>query len=133
MRLKNKDLINVFVMSSAVSIITLIYIGFAYNKKCSLPNIHYELFPIFIPLLYGIFGIINFFVIQQVGSMYSFTVGAMLGLMLSIIGRFVLNLPVLIFNFTKHNEYKVHVYAMVLYASIFQLIVTPLTNYLVDM
>ncbi len=51
-------------------------------------TIPYELFPIFIPLLYGIFGLINYYIISKYGNNYSIIVGMALGILLSIIGRF---------------------------------------------
>ena len=132
MTLNTKNLVTSFVVSGFVSIITLGYVGMAYIKTKCPANVHYELFPVFIPLLYGIFGIINYYVMKQIGFQFSFLVGAAFGLLLSLIGRFVLNLPQLIFGFTKHTEYKVHLIAMILYALIFQFIITPLTKYIVE-
>ena len=53
------------------------------------------------------------------------------GLLLSIIGRFSLNLPIKLFNFTKNTAYQVHIYAIILYAIIFRGIITPLINYFI--
>ena len=50
------------------------------------------------------------------------------GILLSIIGRFGLDLPIKLFNFTKKTSYKVHIYAIILYAIIFRFIITPLIN-----
>jgi hypothetical protein len=124
-------IVSIFIVSSFVSIITLAYVGQAYKKSNYPSDVPYGLFIFAIPLLYGIFGIINYGVIQQYGIAYSFVVGALFGLMLSLVGRFVLNLPTRIFNFTKATEYKVHPFAMLLYAGIFQFILTPLTQYVV--
>jgi hypothetical protein len=130
--MKIKKGLTVFIISSFVSLITLGYLGFAYiGKKCPL-NVPYDLFLFFIPLLYGIGGLINYKVIENVGLRYSFVVGGLFGLLLSLVGRFKLHLPTLIFNFTKKTEYMVHIYAVILYAIIFQLIITPLTIYIVN-
>ena len=125
-----KTNLNVFFISSFISIITLGYIGIAYNKKNRPSTIPYELFPIFIPLLYGIFGVINYHIISNYGNNYSIIVGMIFGILLSTIGRFVLDLPTNLFNFTKNTSYKVHIYAMIMYAVIFRLLVTPLTSYI---
>mgnify|MGYP003969578877 FL=1 len=125
-----KKTINIFLISSFISIITLGYIGIAYNKKNRPSNIPYELFPIFIPLLYGIFGVINYYIISKYGNNYSIIVGMVFGILLSIIGRFGLDLPIKLFNFTKKTSYKVHIYAIIMYAIIFRSLVTPLTNYI---
>lgn len=126
-----KKISTVFIVASFVSILTLTYIGMAYRRSGRPADVPYELFPIFIPLIYGLFGVINYYVITNYGNRYSFLVGMAFGLVLSTIGRFYLNLPVTIFGFTKGNEYTVHIYAIFLYALIFQFVVTPLTNYIV--
>ena len=128
---KLKNYVNVFFLSTAFSIITLTYLGYAYNSKCKINIPYYNLTPILVPLLYGIFGIINYYFITNYGSQYSFVIGALLGLLLSIIGRFYLHLPTSIFDFTLKTEYKVHIYALLMYAIIFQYIITPATIYLV--
>lgn len=133
-RLMVKDFrkrLNIFIIASSVSIITLGYLGSAYGLSKCPSNIGYMWFPVLIPLIYGIFGLINEYIIDTMGINYSFVVGATFGLLLSLVGRFILNLPVLLFNFTKSTEYKVHIYAMIMYAAIFQFIITPLTQYIV--
>jgi len=130
MRLDIKKSVNIFIISSFVSLITIGYIGQAFVSQGCPFNVPYELFPIFIPMLYGIFGLVNYYVTENFGSKYSFLVGMIFGLLLSFIGRFGLNLPQLIFGFTKKTEYKVHIYAMVLYAIIFHFLITPLTLYI---
>jgi hypothetical protein len=127
-----KKSLTIFSVSSFVSFITLGYLGFAFvDKKCP-PGVPYKLFILIIPLLYGIGGIINYQVVEKMGMRYSFIVGAIFGLLLSLVGRFKLHLPTLIFNYTKKTEYMVHMYAAFLYAIIFQLIITPLTTYIVN-
>ena len=126
-----KKTINIFLISSFISIITLGYIGIAYNKKNRPSNIPYELFPIFIPLLYGIFGLINYYIITKYENNYSLIVGMVFGILLSIIGRFGVDLPIKMFNFTKNTSYKVHIYAVIIYAIIFRWIITPLINYII--
>ena len=129
--MKLKTNINIFLISSFISIITLGYIGIAYNNKNRPSTIPYELFPILIPVLYGIFGLINYYIITNYGNNYSIIVGMVFGILLSIIGRFGLNLPIKLFNFTKKTSYKVHIYAIIMYAIIFRSLVTPLTNYVI--
>jgi hypothetical protein len=125
-----KQNLNVFIISGFISLITIGYVGFAHLKNNCPLNIHYELFPIFIPLLYGIFGLINYYIIRNYGNNYSIVVGVLFGILLSSIGRFGLDLPIKLFNFTKNTSYKVHIYAIILYAIIFRLIITPLVNYI---
>jgi hypothetical protein len=131
MGLNLKKTTTIFIISSFVSIITIGYLGLAYNKQNRPSNIPYELFPVFIPILYGIFGLVNYYAIIKYGTNCSFFVGMLFGLILSLIGRFGLNLPKLLFNFTETTQYKVHIYAIFIYASIFQFIITPLTNYII--
>lgn len=126
-----KKSLNVFFISSSISIITLGYIGIAYNNKHRPPSIPYELFPIFISLLYGIFGVINYHIISNYGNNYSIIVGMGFGILLSVIGRFGLDLPIKLFGFTKNTSYQVHIYAAIMYAVIFRSLVTPLTNYII--
>lgn len=126
-----KKYITVFFISSFISIITLGYIEIAYNKKNRPSSVPYELFPIFIPLLYGIFGVINYYIISNYGNNYSIVVGIVFGILLSIIGRFGLDLPTRLFNFTKNTSYKVHIYAIIIYAIIFRSLITPLTNHII--
>ena len=116
-----------FIISSFVSLITIGYIGKAFlSKKCP-QSVPYEIFLI-IPLLYGIFGVINY----HFELKYSIVIGMLFGLLLSLVGRFKLNLPQLIFDFTKETEYQVHIIAIILYGGIFRFIITPLTGYIVD-
>lgn len=103
--MKIKQILNVFLISSFISIITLVYIGLAYNNKNRPSTIPYELFPIFIPLLYGIFGVINYYIISNYGNNYSIIVGMVFGILLSIIGRFCLDLPIKLFDFTNNTSY----------------------------
>jgi hypothetical protein len=126
-----KKNLSVFFISSFISIITLGYVGIAYKNNNRPSTIPYELFPIFIPLLYGIFGLINYYIITNYGNNYSIIVGMALGILLSIIGRFGLDLPIKLFNFTKNTSYQVHIYATIMYAMIFRLLVTPLINYII--
>jgi hypothetical protein len=125
--MNTKKILNIFIVSSFVAMVTMIYIGNAFKNSGRPSHVPYELFPIFIPVLYGIFGLVN----NYVGEKYSFLVGASMGLLLSLIGRFILNLPIKIFKFTKDTASMVHLYAMLLYGLIFQFIVTPLVNYIV--
>jgi hypothetical protein len=115
--------IHSFIIGSSVPvfIITYTYLIYSYisnNKPKSIP-ITKILF--MIPIIYGLAGIINYHYIK-----YSYIVGALFGLILSIFGRYIYNLPVLIFNLKKNNEYKVHIIAIILYSLIFQFILSPI-------
>jgi hypothetical protein len=118
---KNK---RAFIISAFVSVITIGYIWINFVKHQRPKEVDMILLGTILPILYGLVGIMNY----RVPAKYSFLVGAAFGLFLSIIGRFALNLPTLIFGFTQQTEYKVHLHAAILYAAIFQFIVTPLQH-----
>ena len=109
----------------------MIYVGHAFNTRGRPNNIPYELFPIFIPFIYGLFGILNYIAISQYGDNMSLVVGGIFGILLSFIGRFYLDLPQKMFNFTSNNEHMVHLYAFFLYAIVFRGIMTPILNYVI--
>ena len=113
------NIIKIFITSSLISLITLSYLNLAFIKNNYPQNINYKLFPIIIPLLYGIFGVINHHIISKYGNNSSIFVGILFGLLLSIIGRFGLNLPIKLFNFNKSTQYRVHIYAIIIYSIIF--------------
>ena len=125
-----KKYIHIFLVSSSLPAfsITLAYVGHAFSRSGRPSTIPYEAFPLAIPFMYGIFGIIDYYVVNAYGVNYSLFVGATLGSIFSLIGRFYLNLPTTIFEFNKTNEYKVHVIAMLLYGTIFRVIITPILN-----
>ena len=123
-----KNDLQVFLISSVISLITITYLRFAYVNNGYPENVPFKSFYTFIPLLYGVFGLINYYVVGRFGINNSFLVGGVFGLLLSSIGRFGLNLPELLFNFTKDTEYKVHLFAVLLYSMIFRFIMTPLTK-----
>lgn len=102
-------------------LVTMSYLGYYFRMKGRPSDIPYEMFPIFIPLFFGIFAYIEENIIKSPPL-----TGALLGLSLSLIGRFGLNLPQRMFGFNKSNEYQVHIIAMILYAMIFTYIVKPL-------
>jgi len=122
----------VFLITSVISLITLGYLGVAFFNKGRPNSVNYELMVLIIPLVYWLLGIVNYRVINEYGNNSSLLVGALVGLCFSLIGRFILNLPITLFNLTKNNEYRVHIIAMIIYGLIFRFIVTPLTTYLIN-
>ena len=129
-----KSEIIAFIVSSSVLvfIFTYLYLIITYksntNNKIAIENL---LFPI--PILYGIFGTINYIIIRKFDcDNYSLLVGGLFGLILSIIGRFIFDLPNKLFNIKKEKEYIVHIVAFVSYALIFRIILTPLLHYVID-
>ena len=104
--------------------ITLLYTGYYFRTNGRPSDIPYEMFPLVIPLFFGIFALIEENIIKNPPI-----TGALLGLSLSLIGRFVLNLPQRMFGFDKSNVNQVHIIAMILYTFIFTYIVKPLLRY----
>ena len=71
-------------------------------------------------VLLGIFNVIaQNLVHEQKWYFWNVIIGAMFGLVLSSIGRFVFNFPVRVFKFTIGREWMVHPMAMGLYAVVF--------------
>lgn len=101
--------------------VTMMYVGYYFRKKGGPSDIHFEKFALVIPLFYGIFAVIEKKYIKN-----PLVTGALLGLFLSFMGRFILGLPQKMFGFSSQNEYQVHIIAMILYAMIFKFIVKPI-------
>lgn len=119
---------NTFLRSLSVSVITLLYIGYAYIHSGRPSSVPIALIFIFVPIMYGIFGTIDKIVTDKYKTDYSLLVGAILGLVFSLIGHLILDLPKAIFNYKNGSAHIVHVYAMILYAMIFKFIVHSLNN-----
>lgn len=126
-----KKIFNVFLTTSSLPsfAITLAYLGQAHKASGRRSDIPYETFPLFIPLMYGLAGILNYYIIKQFCKNASLIVGMIFGLLFSIIGRGLLSLPTKIFGFNEDNAWYVHIIAMIMYALIFRIVVTPLTLY----
>jgi hypothetical protein len=125
-----KDIYLSFIIGASIlsTIVSFSYIGYAYSKKRL--NFPYELIPIFISIMFGIFNIINVYTRKKYDNkLTTFLVGGIMGLLFSIVGRFGYDLPIRMFNFTRGNEYMVHIYAFLLYGTIFSLIVQPIDEY----
>ena len=130
MTLSQKKNVELFLVGSSLPVvfITMIYVGSAYRRSGRPAGIPYELFPIVIPLFYGIFSIVNYHAIK-VNINYALLVGATMGLLFSFMGRFGLSLPQKIFGFTTETEGRVHLFAIMLYALIFRFVLTPIQKY----
>jgi hypothetical protein len=112
-----------FIFGSSIlsTIITLTYVGNAFFRAGRPSEIPYELFAIFIPILFGIFNvIIMYFVKKYNNNNLAFLIGGIMGLIFSLIGRFKLNLPIKIFNFNTSNAHLVHIIAFIMYGTIFR-------------
>lgn len=112
--------------SIAATIISLGYIGRAFEKAGRPSDVPFELIAIVIPVAYGIANIINVRLGNTISS--AALTGAALGFLFSLGGRFLLHLPVKIFDISSQNAAIVHVIAPVLYALIFVVIVRQLNK-----
>ncbi len=83
-------------------------------------------------LLVGVrlaYGLANIVLVHLGNSVaQAVAVGAVLGLCLSLVGRFALHLPTQLFGFSAETAWKVHVLAPVLYAAIFVVVVRNLNR-----
>ena len=117
------DYLLAFIIGSSIIIflITFLYVGYAYRKSNRPDDLPYEIAPVIIPIMYGLFNIINVG-LQSKGYSpnIAFIVGAIMGEIFSLVGRFKYNLPILIFGFDKSNAYLVHLIAPILYGLIFR-------------
>jgi hypothetical protein len=130
--LELKKNINVFFISGFCAIITMIYLGITFSINNRPSSIPFELIALAMPILYGIFGVINYYIINEFGNNYSLVIGGIFGLLLSFIGRFILDIPKKLFQMPIDAEYIVHISATLLYSVLFRFIITPLNKYLND-
>ena len=124
-----KQLLLAFIIGSSLPsvLISNLYIGTANYKKDIIKR--YEFFPLGVALLFGVYNIINYMLYKRLKNDSSAIImGIIYGLSLSFIGRFIFDLPTRLFNFTKQNEYMVHVYASILYSFVFFLIIQKLNK-----
>jgi hypothetical protein len=134
----NKTMLSFIISSSLPSfIITALYVGYGMSmNKESMSSIGAEWYMILIPLIYGIFGTLSYELGTLTNSWTNNTVivailGGLMGLLLSLIGRYYLSLPTKIFGMDGSNANSVHWKAIVLYLFIFVLIVNPLQKMLI--
>jgi len=123
-----KILLSFIIGSSLPSVlISYLYIGIANSKKDIIKR--YEFFPIGIALLFGIYNIINYLLYTKLKSdMSAIIMGILYGVSLSLIGRFIFDLPTRLFHFTKTNENMVHIEASMLYSVVFYFIIQNLNK-----
>ena len=119
-----------FLSAYFVSIVSVAYVGAAYEAKGRPASVPMAYIAVLLPLAYGFFGVLNKAAVARFGNNASLGVGAIFGLLLSLLGRFALNLPRTIFGMTSATEHAVHLHAALLYAFIFRFLVTPLTAHL---
>ena len=81
---------------------------------------------------YGLAAVANRRAVQRWGRDASLAVGAAVGLALSLFGRLVLGYPQKLFGLPPGRAWIVHPVAAVLYAAIFRVVVTPVTESVVS-
>lgn len=112
--------------SFPASVVTQLYLATAHDRARSTAYPSLTTMGHGVRLAYGVANVIN----VQLGNTIESAalVGAVLGLALSLIGRYKLGLPQTLFGMTKATEWRVHVIAPVLYAAIFVIIVRTLNT-----
>jgi len=121
-----KMIARIFLISSSLPmfIVTMTYIGLAFRAKGRPSDVPYEFVPVIIPLLLGIFGVINYYAVEKYNKNASLVVGILFGLVLSTFGRSQ-GVPIKLFDLTAENQYRIHIAAALYYATIFRFIITP--------
>jgi len=126
MSLTHDRLISFALGSSIVTtFISFVYIGGAYhlsvNKKSSkiaIPPLFLAL--LFVSLYYGAINVLYVYLVKELeySPNVGWGLGAVFGLLLSLLGRFILNYPILVFGFKKEKVWQIHLVAMALYSVI---------------
>ncbi len=119
------------------------YMGKSYDSAgcpCDLSffgneGIKFWLYPIAVPILFGLFNVLNVFLQMQNGSvngsLISAVVGAVFGLLLSLAGRFGFDFPRRVFGYeTVKEQASVHWKAPIFYAIVFGVVVQSLNRFL---
>lgn len=113
----------VFLISSSLPmfVLTLLYLGIVFKKNNRPSSVPYEMLAIVIPLLYGIFGTINYYVTKKYGMNSSYIIGALFGACLAIIERKYFDLELQLIDLKEYG-FGVHLFiSMIFYAIIFRI------------
>jgi len=112
-------------VSFAVTFVTVAYLSYGYDHANDPPaHPSKDTLEIGARLMYGVANVINVALGNTVIG--AAVVGAWLGEILSLVGRFGFNLPTRVFNMQEKDAWRVHAIAPIIYALIFVLIVRPL-------
>lgn len=116
-----------FITGALTSLLTIAYVGRAYYKAGSPPDVPFRTIALTLPILYGL---ANYILVVRLKNSRAgaFAVGLVFGLLLSLFGRFMLDLPQKIFGFSPDREWVVHGSAMALYAVIFGVVLRWLNS-----
>jgi len=120
------DLFSAFAVgiSFSATFITLVYLAFAHDYAGQPDDVNLPYIAVLSRLGYGFGNMLNVLLGNSIQSA-AFS-GSALGLIFSLIGRFKLNLPSRIFKMEKDDEWKVHLIAPIMYATIFVLLIRNL-------
>lgn len=122
---KINRLVPLFVINSFASVITLGYLHMIHTTPPLGDWVYVTM-----PYLYGIAGLINIWAIEYTNNINaSILIGGLFGVLLSIIGRFWLDIPVKLLGYNKNNAHNVHIFAFGLYALIFRFVIGYLNNF----
>ena len=123
-----ENIIKSFLIGSSyfVTIFPFSYLGLNNLKTNTIKS--YEYVPLFLPIYFGIINVISYFIKTNNEQQKMFIIGAISGLILSLIGWKIFNLPNKLFNIKLNQEYKVVFIAMILYSLIFGIIVHNLNK-----
>jgi hypothetical protein len=113
-------------VSFSASFVTLAYLSHGWQQAKQKPAVPLNNVRIGARLAYGIANVVNVYFGNTIQS--AATVGALLGEAFSLVGRYQLGLPKLLFGMTDATAWRVHAIAPVLYAGIFVLLVRNLNT-----
>lgn len=106
--------------------VTLTYTAKAFEITDKKPEVSQQLLNIGIRIAYGLANTVLVFLGNTLPN--AAAVGAIFGEIMSLIGRYKLNLPFMLFGLKQEDTWKVHVIAPFMYMLIFTMLVYNLNN-----
>ncbi len=136
MTIQNKVLCKAFLIGSSVPVFLLPLMGYLGFAKIANPETSYSLamvplaYPILIGVLNALFLIFRESIPLKKDSHKYLAYGIVIGLILSLIGRFTLDFPSMRLETPEHLQFLVHIFAPIAYALVFRFIIKPLNEML---
>jgi hypothetical protein len=121
-----KNLFKVFIIGSSFPALFLALGGLAVGAHNNGSTYDFSFLWITISILFGLFNVLTKVLKVPRNHIHMFLAGAVLGVCLSSIGTFILNLPELIYGLHDSSRYIALLIAPVFYGLIWSLIVYPL-------
>lgn len=119
--------------SVVVSIITTAYVGAGFVGHGRPPSVPIEWATVIESVVYGLAVVLlkKTVIDRDASWLWAFAVGALTGLLLSLLGHYAFHLPSKIFGYQKNGgaAWHVHLIAPVLYALIFGVWVYPIVSW----